>query len=90
MHKSGRWNIKKSPTLISIFGSIFISLLKVIVFVLEASSKSSNIGREHISYDDGISDNIYFDDIGCEFERDLEGKLRNRITEKRHRDNSDW
>ncbi|TOF98354.1 hypothetical protein, partial [Vibrio parahaemolyticus] len=78
---------KKSPTLISIFGSIFISLLKVIVFVLEASSKSSNIGREHISYDDGISDNIYFDDIGCEFERDLEGKLRNRITEKRHRDN---
>ncbi|HBN6293905.1 TPA: hypothetical protein L3M97_001797 [Vibrio parahaemolyticus] len=81
---------KKSPTLISIFGNIFISLLKVIVFVLEASSKSSNIDREHISYDDGISYNTYFDDIGCEFERDLEGKLRNRITEKRHRDHSDW
>ncbi|EGQ7685476.1 hypothetical protein I6Y99_001736 [Vibrio parahaemolyticus] len=71
-------------------GAFSFHCLKLLFFVLEASSKSSNIGREHISYDDGISDNIYFDDIGCEFERDLEGKLRNRITEKRHRDNSDW
>ncbi|HHC6484257.1 TPA: hypothetical protein ACN33C_001903 [Vibrio parahaemolyticus] len=81
---------KENLTPIAILGFICISLLKVIVFVLEASSKSSNVDREHISYDDGISDKTYFNDIGDEFERDLEGKLRNKVTEVRHNDSQFW
>lgn len=81
---------KENLTPFAILGFIFISLLKVIVFVLEASSKSSNVDREHISYDDGISDKTYFNDIGDEFERDLEGKLRNKVTEARHNDSQFW
>lgn len=81
---------KEILTPFAILGFIFISLLKVIVFVLEASSKSSNVDREHISYDDGISDKTYFNDIGDEFERDLEGKLRNKVTEARHNYSQFW
>ncbi|ELA7268791.1 hypothetical protein Q3052_002900 [Vibrio parahaemolyticus] len=80
---------KKDPTFISILGFVFISLLKVIVFFLEASSKSSSVDREHISYDDGISDKTYFNDIGDEFERDLGGSLRSKITERRYDDSYD-
>lgn len=76
---------KKALSPLSILSMTCISIIESIILILDASRDS-----EHISFDDGLSDNIYFDDIGCEFERDLEGKLRNRVTEKRHRDNSDW
>ena len=77
---------KKNLTPITILEFIFVLLLKVIVFVLEASNKKSNVDSEHISYDDGISDKAYFNDIGNEFERDLGGSLRNKITERRYDD----
>ncbi|MCK8111899.1 hypothetical protein [Vibrio sp. 2CM40D] len=82
---------KKALSPLSILSMTCISLIESIILILDASRDSEDSeDSEHISFDDGLSDNIYFDDIGCEFERDLEGKLRNRITEKRHRDNSDW
>ncbi|EGQ7841500.1 hypothetical protein QNE88_003636 [Vibrio alginolyticus] len=79
---------KKALSPLSILSMTCISIIESIILILDASRDSED--SEHISFDDGLSDNIYFDVIGCEFERDLEGKLRNRVTEKRHRDNSDW
>ena len=81
---------KKVPSLLSILSTTCIALLEGIILILDASDAGKGRDKEHISFDDGLSDTTYFDDIGDDFERDLEGKLRNKITERPHSDNHYW
>ncbi|EHK0752015.1 hypothetical protein RG677_003679 [Vibrio parahaemolyticus] len=68
---------KKVPSLLAILSTTCIALLEGIILILDA-------------FDDGLSDTTYFDEIGNDFERDLKGKLRNKITERPHSDNHYW
>ncbi|EGR3236933.1 TPA: hypothetical protein ACP5XP_004184 [Vibrio parahaemolyticus] len=81
---------KKGTSLLSILSTTCIALLEGIILILDASNDVKDRDKEHISFDDGLSDTTYFDDIGNDFERDLEGKLRNKVTERPHSDNRYW
>lgn len=62
-------------------------ILGVLVFFLELST-TENKSSKHISFDDNLSDEKYHDNLGIEYERGLDGKLRNNV-EQQPRDKFD-
>ncbi len=76
---------QQGSSLLSFLWLVVKGFLSVLVFFLDLSTSNDSRSTKHVSFDDNLSDDKYYDNLGKEYERGLDGKLRNNVEQKKEK-----